>query len=370
MQKIKVKNPYSKIAEGNGNFKAIFLVGGPGSGKDFLIHSVLAEHSLKEISLEKLFSAILEQKNLDELNSFPSIVVNGNADNQDKIIVAKAILENMGYDTSMIYVFTTNEESKRRNDLRILKNAKTFNESMRTKKYNLSVNNMHEFVEMFEAFILYDNSNNITQVNEEKKVEIRGWLNEMATTVEAFLLKKPTNEEARKWIQEKVLEVGTKSTADFVAALTPGADGTKKVRTYAEAEKKSCACKENDCGCGGKKEGGIAVADFNAPGRTFAEAVAKRQSTPPSVSFDNSSKGVYGVSPLSSSGGVTSPTINTAIYGEDSPKLKKLFKVSPPVKAYGEVANLGNPSAGIGLIAYSVQESSKSFKNFSKGKLK
>lgn len=366
MQKIKVKNPYSKIVENKGNFKAIFLVGGPGSGKDFLIHSVLAEHSLKEISLEKLFSAILEQKNIDELNSFPSIVVNGNADNKDKILVAKAILENMGYDTSMIYVFTTNEESKRRNDLRISKGAKTFSEGARTKKYNLAVNNMHEYVEMFEGFILFDNSNNITQVDEEKKVEIRGWLNEMATSVEAFLLKQPTNEEARKWIQEKVLEVGTKSTADFVTALTPGADGTNKVRSYAEAEKKSCTCKESGCSCG-SKEGGIAVADYNAPGRTFAEAVVKKQAKPPPVSFDNASRGVYGVSPLSSTGGVTAFPISTPIYNEDSGKKKKTPpKISPPSMAYGKVENLGNPEAGLGLTAYVVEK--KSFKDFNRGK--
>lgn len=369
MQKIKVKNPYSKVAESTGNFKAIFLVGGPGSGKDFLIHSVLAEHSLKEISLEKLFSAILEQKNLEELNSFPSIVVNGNADNKDKIIVAKAILENMGYDTSMIYVYTTNEESKRRNDTRISKGAKTFNESVRTKKYNVAVNNMHDYVDMFEGFILFDNSNNITQVNEQKKTEITGWLNEMATTVEAFLLKQPKNEAARKWISERVLEVGTKSTADFVRALTPGQDKTNTVRTYAEADKKAgCTCKENDCSCGDKKSGGIAVADFNAPGRTFAEAVVKKQAMPPSM--DGSSRGVFGVSPLSSTSGITSYPTSTAIYGEDSGKKKKTPpKISPPAAAYGKVENLGNPEAGIGLTAY-VVEKSKSFKDFNKGKLK
>ena len=35
------------------HFKAIFLVGGPGSGKDFLIHSTLNELQIKEVSMEK-----------------------------------------------------------------------------------------------------------------------------------------------------------------------------------------------------------------------------------------------------------------------------------------------------------------------------
>jgi adenylate kinase family enzyme len=158
------------------HFKAIFLIGGPGSGKDFLIHSVLNEYNLTELSLEKTFKAIVDQNNIEELNEFPSVIINGNADNKDKVIVTKAILETMGYDTSMIYVYTSDEVSKSRNDFRISRGAKTFNEETRKIKYDNSVNNMTEYGEMFESFLLFDNSNNFVTVNENVKKEITGCL--------------------------------------------------------------------------------------------------------------------------------------------------------------------------------------------------
>jgi hypothetical protein len=185
------------------HFKALFLVGGPGSGKDFLIHSTLNEFALKEVSMERVFNAIVKETNIEELENFPSIIVNGNADNKDKVIVTKAILEEMGYDTAMIYVYTSDESSKSRNDFRIARGAKTFSESVRQVKYNSSVANMNEFLEIFENFVIYDNSNNFITVNEEKKQEITSWLTELTETVSGFLSRLPVNESAVKWIMEK-----------------------------------------------------------------------------------------------------------------------------------------------------------------------
>lgn len=218
------------------HFKAIFLVGGPGSGKDFLIHSTLNELHIKEVSMERVFTAIVKESNIEELTNFPSVIVNGNADNLDKIVVTKAILEEMGYDTSMIYVYTTDESSKSRNDFRLSRGAKTFTESTRKEKYNSSVTNLQEYAEMFDSFLLYDNSNNFITVNEEKKQEITSWLTELTETVVGFLAKSPSNQAAQRWIQERVMEVGTKSTAQFYNIITPG-QFSDKVRTYAEADK-------------------------------------------------------------------------------------------------------------------------------------
>jgi len=325
------------------NFKALFLVGGPGSGKDFLIHSVLGESNLKEVSLEKLFKSILEQTDMQELNDFPSIIVNGNADNKDKIIVAKAILESMGYDTAMIYVHTSEEESKKRNDLRIMKGAKTFNESVRLRKYNNSVTNMHAYVDMFEGFVLYDNSNNILSVNEDKKKEIANWLIELSETVDGFLVKKPSNSAALKWMNERVLEVGTKSTADFIRALTPGQEKSNVVRTYSEADRaiKKATCKSctGKCSCG-DVSGGTAVAGFNSAERTIAEIkVIKKQSIPPG-DYGNTKSVALG------STGVASLPIGSPIYNEDKPVTKKKkFQTTPGLAMQGDVANFGNPSA-------------------------
>ena len=56
------------------HFKAIFLVGGPGSGKDFLIHSTLNELHIKEVSIERVFTAIVKESNIEELTNIEDFV--------------------------------------------------------------------------------------------------------------------------------------------------------------------------------------------------------------------------------------------------------------------------------------------------------
>ena len=267
--------PKKKLKEElcSGNFKALFLVGGPGSGKDFLIHSTLNEFSLKELSMDRVFTAIVKETNIDELSNFPSVIINGNADNADKVIVTKAILEAMGYDTAMIYVYSTNESSKNRNDFRISRGSKTFSEEVRLEKYNNSISNMKQYLEMFESFVLYDNSNNFITADQEKKLEITSWLTELTDTVSGFLSKDPSNESALQWIQERVLEVGRSSTANFASTLTPG-QKTNKTVSYAKADKIVPGPKftrKEDPRDGDKYHGGVAFASRNATQRTIPE---------------------------------------------------------------------------------------------------
>ena len=184
------------------HFKALFLVGGPGSGKDFIINTVLDEARIIELPLEKLNKAIAEQTNLTELNNYPSLIINGNADNLDKVIIAKAVLESMGYDTAMIYVYTTDEESKSRNDERIARGAKTFTEEIRHEKYFHSIDNMHQFKEMFEDFNIFNNSNDFGSVSPQHKEEIIGWLSELGNNVSKFFEAVATSESSKLWLME------------------------------------------------------------------------------------------------------------------------------------------------------------------------
>jgi nicotinic acid mononucleotide adenylyltransferase/predicted ABC-type ATPase len=355
------------------NFKAMFLVGGPGSGKDFLIHSVLDECKLKEVSLDKLVSAIVEQTNIDELTDFPSVIVNGNADNLDKIIVAKAILEEMGYDTAMIYVYTSNEESKSRNDSRIARGAKTFTESVRAKKYDESIANMHAYSEMFESFVLYDNSNNFSTVNEEKQQEIAGWLLELSETISGFLSKIPQNEAALNWIAERVLEVGTDETAKFAKLLTPG-QGSNNVRTYKEADamvppisKRYAKGSQGD-----KYAGGVKSANANSPTRTYEEIKKVVQKDSQEKNIKDKKTKVANVpsnytdakSYAIGSAGVASEPVGLMTMGDavknTGPKIKtkkKMIKYpSSPGFSSMFPTELGAVPSGFGLSAYKTEE--------------
>lgn len=225
-----------KLENFQNHFKALFLVGGPGSGKDFIVNSLLIPGKLIELPLDKLTKAIAEQSNLIEFENNPSLIVNGTAENIDKIIISKHVLESMGYDTAMVFVYTSDEESKLRNDERIMKGVKTFSEEVRFEKYETSITNMHEFSSMFKKFLLFDNSNDFLNVTESKKEELNGWLIELGEKVSKFFSFPHTNESAKIWIMEnmkKMKDFANKQTHQVAKNLPqpkPIVNGYKRIK--------------------------------------------------------------------------------------------------------------------------------------------
>lgn len=165
------------------NNNAIFLVGGPGSGKDFLLRTALGESGATEIPLTKLISAIQSNEDIIEIDGRP-LVVNGNADDGQSVLLAKAVLEAMGYETAMIHVYTDEEASKTRSKI---------DESKRAEKYSLSCQNMHAYKDTFaEGFFLFDNSADFLHVNEETQAQTVRWIAELTELVEGYF-EKPVN---------------------------------------------------------------------------------------------------------------------------------------------------------------------------------
>ena len=176
------------------NFQACFLAGGPGSGKDFILRTALSESGAIEIPLEKLHKAITEQKEIEgiDFGSGQSVIVNGNADDGEKVNLCKAVLEALNYTTAMVYVYTTNEDSRERNEARFRKGEKTITEALRAEKYSKSVDNMHSFSESFsDGFFLFNNSGNIAVLKEDHKEQVISWLRELTESINAFFESKP-----------------------------------------------------------------------------------------------------------------------------------------------------------------------------------
>lgn len=168
-------------------FTALFLIGAPGSGKDKLLReTILNDESLLEVDLNKLYKSINEQKDILSINNGEPLIVNGNADNIQKILITKKILEEIGYKTGCIYVYTSDDISKQRNDQRIKLGAKTITEETRKEKYNISVNNIKQFKEQFDIFLLYNNSYNATSHSQELAEQISYWTKELNEAFEEF----------------------------------------------------------------------------------------------------------------------------------------------------------------------------------------
>lgn len=157
---------------GHGLFKAIFVTGGPGSGKDVIIREAIAESNAVELNFVQAQDYLADKQKLSEktsdsrresIRNRSPLIINGPADDKDRISYIKEELEDMGYDTMMIFVSTTNETSKERNSLL----SRMMVESIRQDKWTKSQENTKYFIEAFSNFIPFDNTGNLDTKEED-----------------------------------------------------------------------------------------------------------------------------------------------------------------------------------------------------------
>jgi len=131
-----------------GIFKAVFLAGGPGSGKSFIVgRTALTSFGMRVVNSDPAFERALDKAGLDKGNPDDifsdlgqqvrgkakaltamqqagymrgrlGLVVDGTGKDYDKIKKQKVKLEAMGYETAMIFVNTDLDTALNRNRLR------------------------------------------------------------------------------------------------------------------------------------------------------------------------------------------------------------------------------------------------------------
>jgi predicted kinase len=147
----------------HGIFKAIFVTGGPGSGKDVVIRECIAEDRTVELNSIQAFEYLVDKQKLSEktndyrreaIRNRVPLIINGPANDDDRISYIKEELEELGYSTLMVFVDTTDQASKERNE----KLTKMVSESVRHDKWKQSQKNKKTFSEKFEEFVYFDNS--------------------------------------------------------------------------------------------------------------------------------------------------------------------------------------------------------------------
>jgi len=155
-----------------GLFKAIFVTGGPGSGKDVIIRESISESRAVELNASQAYDYLADKQKLSEkTNDFRReairnrgpLVINGPADNIDKINYIKEELEDLGYSTVMVFVNTTNEVSQERNT----KLSRMMVESIRFDKWKLAQENKKLFENSFNNFIYIDNTGSLEEIEED-----------------------------------------------------------------------------------------------------------------------------------------------------------------------------------------------------------
>ena len=203
-----------------GIFKAVFLAGGPGSGKTFIAGKTLpnAAFGLKIVNSDQALEFLLKKSGLssdmltmspEELEKFVEkrakakelvakmkkgflagrlgMIIDGTGRDFDRIKRERQELIDVGYDTFMVFVNTSLEVSLERN----LKRARRVDEKVVRQAWKAVQTNMGKFQSLFGGsnFAIVDNN----KVNEDI----------MLTTfksVKKFTSKPPASRFAKQWI--------------------------------------------------------------------------------------------------------------------------------------------------------------------------
>lgn len=142
----------------NESKKVMFVLGGPGSGKDYVINNILSRFNLIEVQLDQVLNGAVN--NLVESNA--SLLINGNAD-MDKITLVKSILE--GYEFAHTIVSVSNKVSRERNE----SHNRPLNEQVRIRKWLNAENIASELDNMF----VFKNSINLKEATQSDLMEFQ-----------------------------------------------------------------------------------------------------------------------------------------------------------------------------------------------------
>ena len=189
-------------------FKAFFLAGGPGSGKSYVVRRTTGGTGLKVVNSDDAFESLLKKAGLSlkmppeeferkekvrargkELTSKRQanyVIIDGTGRESGKILRQKASLEELGYDTYMIFVNTSIDVALQRNAER----SRSLQPSFVINSWKEVQSNIGAFNNMFrKGFIVVDNNDADEDVFQSVWKRVQG-----------LLRKKVTNTRATNWI--------------------------------------------------------------------------------------------------------------------------------------------------------------------------
>ena len=231
-------------------FKAVFLAGGPGSGKDYVLDNTLAGHGLTEINSDKALEFLMDKEGLDKqmpenekeardfvrgraknitelkqrlaLTGRNGLIVNGTGDDHEKVKRIKTALENLGYDTSMIMVNTDNEVSAQRNIERGQRGGRTVPENIRREKWEAVQNARPELAKLFgDRYSEYDNSEDLRTAAPEVVKAKKDEMLELYKGVKEFIAQQPSSPAAEEWIAKEMQGADRLPVPNNGAEMTP-----------------------------------------------------------------------------------------------------------------------------------------------------
>lgn len=136
--------------------KAIVLGGVPGSGKDKILKEAILPHGFREVS---------DRLTIKECNG-DNLVINGTMADYNQTKQIKELLESAGYRTIMVFVNTSNEVSKQRNEARAFTGGRVIAEDVRYDKWRKAQFNLNRYDQLFEKVIEVNNNLDANTIRE------------------------------------------------------------------------------------------------------------------------------------------------------------------------------------------------------------
>ena len=204
-------------------FKAVFMAGGPGSGKSYIAKSrILKGGGLKIVNSDDIFEYKMKKAGLDHgdpeviyspqgqevrnqakqmtgrmedgyLDGRLGLIIDGTGRDVTKIANAKEKLMNMGYSCMMVFVNTSLDIAQERN----LDRERVLPADEVSKMWNAVQNNIMKFQQLFGAskFQVVDNNGGLEDPERAENFKV------VEKNITAFISRPPSNRYAKAWIQ-------------------------------------------------------------------------------------------------------------------------------------------------------------------------
>ena len=200
-------------------FKAIFLAGGPGSGKSYVVRKTTGGLGMKIVNSDDIYEKMLNDAGLEAtpediysdegqeirgrakavtkrmqgnfLDGRLGLIIDGTGKDYDKIAKQVAGLKGIGYECSMIFVNTSLDTAQERNR----KRSRTLPEKEVETMWNGVQQNMGKFQRLFGA------SNMIIVDNNDAGEDV---FNKVWKRIAMLIRKKVSNPTAKRWISQEL----------------------------------------------------------------------------------------------------------------------------------------------------------------------
>ena len=203
-------------------FKAFFLAGGPGSGKSYVVGRTTAMFGMRIVNSDEVFEKMIKNAGMtmkmdtalgrqqeperDKLRDTAKrvtklrqanyvegrlgLIIDGTGKDYDKIEGQMRELQQLGYESHMIFVNTSLDVALERNQ----KRDRTLPEPIVVKSWNDVQKNIGKFSQLFKnKFIIMDNNDKDENV-----------IKDVYKRVRALAMKKVTNGIAKQWIANEL----------------------------------------------------------------------------------------------------------------------------------------------------------------------